>query len=804
MYEEKGANVVPRRFSDIPQELKNLPNWICWKAVPQPRPDDPEHIGKIPINPRTGGKAQSNNPDTWTDFDTALKASEQHSGIGFMFGNSPFFGVDIDGIEPDIREFLDGGNGIVSEFIHALRSYAELSPSGKGIHIICRGELPQGARRRGNVEMYDSGRFFTVTGNSIGGYADVADCTEAIKPLHEKYLGGARSEPAQRIVKFGAKNTSSFDDEVACCAKLTAPLPCSVSEVLEAASRAKNGSRFQALYAGNCSEYASQSEADMAFCNMLAFWTGRNAALMDEIFRNSGLMRDKWDRRQSGSTYGALTIQKACEQCTNIYQPPVKFRVKIGGGSASEEPQEPRLYSLDDMGNAKRFIDLFGEDFRYNYTDKTFLYWDGCRWAADLTGAVERSADVAVEAMSAEAEWYEKSGDEDAAKAFRKHIKASRSNKSKTNMLKEVQHNMPIMPFQLDKHKMAFNVPNGTLSLKSGQLVPAKRDYFITKFSPVEFPVWRNTELTADSSGDILRQTDNADCPMWRRFLDDIFGGDKELIRYIQKAVGYSMTGDTSEQCVFFLYGTGRNGKSTFLDVLREIFGDYVSNIQPETIMVKNSMGNGINSDIARLKGARMVTTVEPNEGVRLNEGLIKQLTGDDAVTARKLYGNEFEFKPEFKLWMATNHKPIIRGTDDGIWRRIHMIPFTVQIPVDKVDRQLKSKLEREYPAILRWAVEGCLLWQREGLKQPRAVLDMTREYRREMDVISGFLDDRCEVGEGFSAKSSELYAAYSAWCEANTEFKMSNTKFSVEMDKRFPKTKQRDGMYFSGVKLYR
>lgn len=760
-------------YENIPKELKALQNWICWKAVPQPRPDDPEHIGKIPINPRTGGNAQSNNPDTWTDFDTAVKASEQYSGgIGFMFGNSPFFGVDIDGIEPDIREFLDGGDCIVSEFIHALQSYAELSPSGKGIHIICRGELPKGARRRGNVEMYDSGRFFTVTGNSIGGYADVADCTEAIKPLHEKYLGGRRTEPAQRAFQPGE-------------------LPGTAAQVLELARKAKNGSRFQALYAGNFAEYNSQSEADMAFCNMLAFWTGRNAALMDEIFRNSGLMRDKWDRRQSGSTYGALTIQKACEQCENIYQPPVKFRVKIGGASAGNAPEEsqtatvPRLYSLDDMGNAKRFIDLFGEDFRYNYTDRTFLYWDGCRWASDQTGAAERAADISVEAMSAEAEWYEKSDDEDATKAFRKHIKASRSNKSKTNMLKEVQHNMPITPRQLDRHSMAFNVPNGTLSLKSGELVPAKREHFITKLSPVEY-------------------TDKSDCPMWRRFLDDIFGGDRELIRYIQKAVGYSMTGDTSEQCVFFLYGTGRNGKSTFLDVLREIFGDYVSNIQPETIMVKNSMGNGINSDIARLKGARMVTTVEPNEGVRLNEGLIKQLTGDDAVTARKLYGNEFEFKPEFKLWMATNHKPIIRGTDDGIWRRIHMVPFTVQIPVDKVDRQLKSKLEREYPAILRWAVEGCLLWQREGLKQPRAVLDMTREYRREMDVISGFLDDRCEVGEGFSAKSSELYAAYSAWCEANTEFKMSNTKFGVEMEKRFARSKRKDGNYFSGLRLYK
>ena len=753
-------------YEKIPPELRACPNWICWQAVAQPRPDDPDHIGKIPIDPITGGNAKSNDPGTWSDFDTAVKAAERFTGIGFMFGNSPYFGVDIDGVEADIREFIEGGNGIVSEFVHALQSYAELSPSGKGIHILCRGTLPNGSRRRGKVEMYESGRFFTVTGNTIGGYDGVSDCTEAIKPLHEKYLGGARTEPAQRIMQ-------------------TTPLPGTVSEVLELARAAKNGCKFQSLFAGNYSEYASQSEADMAFCNMLAFWTGCNAALMDEIYRGSGLMRDKWDRPQSGSTYGALTVQKAIEQCTQVYQPPVKFRINIGGSNATDETQEPKLYTMDDMGNAARFLDLFGEDFRYNYTDKCFLYWDGCRWASDLDGTAERAADTAIEAMKQEADWYAHIGDEDLEKAFGKHIKSSRSNKSKTNLLKEVQHNIPIMPHQLDKHKMAFNVPNGTLSLKSGELLPAERRFFITKLSPVEY-------------------SDNADCPMWLKFLDDIFAGDKELIRYIQKAVGYSMTGDVSEQCVFFLYGTGRNGKSTFLDVLREIFGDYMSNIQPETIMVKNNVGSGINSDIARLKGARMVTTVEPNEGVRLNEGLIKQLTGDDTVTARKLYGNEFEFKPEFKLWMATNHKPIIRGTDEGIWRRIHMIPFTVQIPPDKVDRQLKSKLEREFPAILRWAAEGCMLWQREGLKPPKAVLNMVREYRREMDVISAFLDDCCEVGEGFYVKSSELYGAYSAWCEANTEYKMSNTKFSVELDKRFPKIKQRDGMFFSGVKLCR
>ena len=148
-----------------------------------------------------------------------------------------------------------------------------------------------------------------------------------------------------------------------------------------------------------------------------------------------------------------------------------------------------------------------------------------------------------------------------------------------------------------------------------------------------------------------------------------------------------ALTGSTAEQCAFFLYGTGRNGKSTFIDVIRELFGDYARNIQPETIMVRNN--NAINSDIARLKGARLVTTVEPNEGLKLNEGLLKQLTGGDIITARKLYAEEFEFKAEFKLWMATNHKPIIRGTDLGIWRRVHMIPFTVVIPENEVDRQL-------------------------------------------------------------------------------------------------------------------
>lgn len=761
-------------YECIPAELKKLRNWVCWSAVMD---EARGKIKKLPINPYTGGQAQSNNPETWSDYETALKMSERFSGIGFMFGNCPYFGVDIDGIEDEIKAFRNGENNIVSEFVNTLQSYTELSQSGRGIHIICKGNLPKQGRRRGNVEMYETGRFFVMTGNICAEYAEISECTEAIKALHEKYIGGGREPvPARRSV---------------------AALPQTAGEVIALARKAKNSARFEALMSGDISGYGSQSEADMALCNMLAFWCRCDADLMDCIFRQSGLMRDKWDRRQSGSTYGALTIQKAIADCENVYNP---SRNDTGGFSAkftrgndsmihageSSSDDNIKLYTFDDTGNAERLVDLFGEQIRFNYIDGKWLYYDGRKWCYDNSGTLERLADKAVLAMKAEAKFYERSDAEtggDMLKNFEKHLKTSRSYNAKKAMLHEARHHVPVLPAQLDKYKMVINTPSGVLDLKSGALSEHRSEAYFTKITSVEY-------------------TTNADCPMWKKFLSDIFGGDNDLIRYVQKAVGYSLTGSTAEQCSFFLFGTGRNGKSTFLDIIREIMGDYASNIQPETIMVKKSQSSAINSDIARLKGARFVTSVEPNEGARLNEGLIKQISGDDIVTARKLYGDEFEFKPEFKLWIATNHKPTIRGTDTGIWRRVHMIPFTVQIPEDKVDRQLKYKLGRELPAIFRWAVDGCLLYQSEGLGMPKAVMQMVKEYRREMDVISAFVEDRCREGTNEYEQATALYAAYSKWCDDNNEYKMSNTKFGIEMSKRYKKAQSRNGKNYIGVSL--
>lgn len=758
---------LAEKYAAIPAEIKKLPNWVCWQA----EPDERSHSGisKKPINPKTGGFAMSNNPDTWADFDTALAASEKYSGLGFMFGESAYFGVDLDDMPEDLNRFLNGEEGgIVGEFVDTLGSYTELSQSGTGIHIICRGKLPPGGRKRkydyGGFEMYDSGRFFVMTGNCCSVYTEITDCTESVKPLHSKYLGSGR-EPVPKSTPAVSLSTAD--------------------EIVRAALNAKNGERFKALYSGDISAYGSQSEADLALCNMLAFWCGCDADKIDAIFRQSGLMRDKWDRKQSGSTYGALTIQKAIAGCSEVYSPKSSdgYSLKIGS-EESAESAEPKLYTFDDMGNAARLFDLFGDEVRYCYTERKWYFYNGMKWQVDSIGTMQRLADKSIQAMKAEAKVYalaDENEGTDMLKAFEKHLKTSRSNKAKKNMLGELEHHVPLLPSQMDKHRMALNTPGGVINLNDGTVHAHKPELYFTKITTVD-----------------CSQT--AECPLWLKFLDEIFGGDKDLIRYVQKAVGYSLTGSTAEQCTFFLYGTGKNGKSTFLEVIRDIFGDYAANIQPETLMIKNSASNGINSDIARLKGARLVTSVEPNEGVRLNEGLLKQLTGDDVVTARKLYSEEFEFKPEFKLWMATNHKPIVRGTDTGIWRRLRLIPFTVQIPEEKVDRALPHKLKAEMTAIFRWCVDGCLLWQREGLKMPRAVLAAVNEYRREMDVVSAFIEDCCTEGGSVAAKT--LFAAYLKWADDNKEFKMSATKFGIEISKRFEKVKTKKGAFYTGLSL--
>lgn len=728
-------------YENIPQELKKVKQWVCWGGE------------KLPKNPYTGGNAQSNNPDTWSDFETAVAAVSKYgfNGIGFMFA-APYFGVDLDHCV-DNQDFVD-------EFVETLQSYTEYSRSGSGIHIICKGKLPDGARRKGNVEMYSDRRYFIMTGNVYGEPKPIRDCTEAIKVLHSKYLSSQTPKVAPKYVE-----PSNMDD----------------ADVIDKARNCKTGPLFQLLFSGSWEGlYQSQSEADLAFCNHLAFWTQRNEAQMDRIFRQSGLYRDKWDKRRGSLTYGEITIQKACLNCTEVYEPkPTEDDTKLAIGmfrGKVEGVRPKNQYDMTDTGNAQRLRDKYKGNIRYSYTRKKWMYWTGKAWRFDDTGEIKKLADFVVDDLKKEAFDTEEEKEQELRIRF---ANKTANSSGKTNMITEAQHldGIPVMIDELDAYTDYLNCQNGVVNLRNGELIPHDASFMMSKIC--------NTEYDNKSGKKPER---------WLKFIDEITNGDKELAHYLQKCVGYSLTGSVKEQCAFFLYGIGNNGKSTFIETLADMLGDYASNAQPETIMMKRNGDSGANSDIARLKSARMVTTEEPTEGVRLNEGLVKQLTGGGKVTCRFLFGDEFEYAPEFKIWVATNHKPVIRGTDVGIWRRIRLIPFEVNI--EKPDKLLKYKFREEMPQIMKWAVDGCKMYQKEGLEPPASVQKSTEEYKSEMDLLGTFMDS-CLVIDYNGCEpipASDLYAAYVAWANANNEYVMTSRKFFLEITKKVPE-KGRTGM---------
>ena len=732
---------------------------------------------KKPVNPNNLYGANSTDPSTWGTFEQAVSVIGRKcivgnddgtvEGIGFVF-SPPYCGIDIDHcIDSETGEINSKALDIVAE----MNSYTERSPSGTGIHIIYKGEVhSEWKKKQGNalgentdIEMYQTGRYFTVTGDVFDKYNSVADRENEAENIQNTYF---TKKPVSKIQKTSFKPLSLSDDEI-----------------LNAARNSRNGMLFSELYAGNWqSKYESQSEADMAFCSMLAFWFQKDAEKMDAIFRRSGLMRDKWNREQSGSTYGAITLQRAIDGCTNVYTPKAPDDKDFFITVKSSEPKQ-KHYTFDDTGNAQRFIDMFGDKIRFNYNDNRWMIYDKIKWSYDIIGYIWDLIDKAMESMKSEERYYENYDAENGTeilKEFKKHMKKSRNKNTKNALEKEAQHYVPITPNSLDHNRRKLNTPTGIIDLENFEVTPNDPLEYFTKSTAVGIK-------------------EGAKCPLWIEFLNDIFDGDKDLISYIQKAVGYSLSGLTDEQCAFFCYGTGNNGKSTFLDIIRCILGDYASNIQPETLMVRNT-NSSANSDIARLKGARFVTSVEPNEGLRLNEGLLKQLTGDDMVTARKLYAEEFEFKPEFKLWMATNHKPVIRGTDTGIWRRIHLIPFTVNIPAEKVDRKLKDKLMQELDGIFLWCLEGLKRYNAEGLSKPSAVIKAVEQYRGEMDTISKFLDECTVSAPCRCVKARDLYNVYSRWCEENGEYKLTNTKFGMEMVKKYERSKTKNGWIYREI----
>lgn len=442
-------------------------------------------------------------------------------------------------------------------------------------------------------------------------------------------------------------------------------------------------------------------------------------------------------------------------------------------------PEVAAESNLTDVANAARFARDHHEHVRYAEA-LGWLTWDSARWRADETGEVQRLARETVRRIYVEAAEAEDSKRRGELAAW---AKASDSRRGIENMLAlaKSEPGIVVAARAFDRDPFKLNTLSGIVDLKTGDLQPHDPNANMTKLAPVFYREGRT-------------------CPRWLTFLDEIMGHNHELVEYLQRVAGYALTGDTSEQCLFLLYGTGANGKTTFLEVLRGILGDYARNASADTFMVRR--GEGPRPDIARLRGARLVSTVETDDGRRLAESLVKVMTGGDTVTARHLYQAEFEFKPEFKLFIATNHKPVVKGTDHAIWRRIKLVPFTVTIPeAERLKNLASSLLKSEASGIPAWAVQGCLAWQKQGLDDPQAVTDATKTYQEEMDPIAQFIEERCVVQA--DARGRGLFDAYRAWAEANARHVMNSTSFSLKLQERgFVNGRDYKGRHFEGLAL--
>lgn len=749
----------------IPDKMKNAERWILWKIV-----NRNNHETKVPFQvkaPTLGAK--SNDPNTWASFDDAINALDKYSsefdGIGFMLGDG-WCGLDIDHIEDDLEDWGHGSRdpqNKVNLSINLLDStYIELSQSGAGIHAIFNGVLPENANNHKNgFELYSEGRFFALTANLLQPCEGLTSLVDPKKIDNlVKSTVGYKTTNADSKIAYSSNDLSAADiiNQIKSQTGLTNDL-------------------FNGIFEP---KYNSQSEADFGFCKDLAKLTNCDPDKIDIVFRQSGLMRNKWDKQHGATTYGKWTINRAIAE-VNKEQTQYNYAPDMLEGSNTLD----RHYSMDDMGNAQRFLKLFPHKFKYSYTDKQFYFYDGSYWNLDDMGYIDQYADKVPEAMKNEPIVIPEDVDEEKVKKqWHKFISSSRNHTSKVHMKEELKHHIAVKHGEFDPDDMLLNTKTGYIDLANGNLYDHDYRKMFSKQANVEY----DPKATAS---------------LWNKFLKQIFNDDQELIHYVQKCAGYSFTGANVEQNMFLLLGDGSNGKSVLMNTLNNVAGSYAKELKPESIIkTRFSNGSAPNSDIARLEGARLVTSSEINQGVNFDEALIKQLTGGEKIVARYLFGSEFEYVPKFKIWMSVNELPTIQGTDNGIWRRIKVIPFNVQITKDQVDPYLEKKLQKEFSGILNWILEGALMWQKEGLNEPQAVENATVQYRAEMNPIIMFISECCELDSNSETKASILWNKYNDWAKSSNEPIGTQRNFGKKLHEQLNRVRRTDGNYYLGIKL--
>ena len=731
-------------LNNIPDLLKETGKFCLWKYE--------ERDGKrtkVPYQ-ANGKKANSANSKTFCSYNDIVSITG-YDGIGIgIFGS--IGAIDIDHCI---------NNGVISEFakeiIETVHSYTEVSPSGTGIRIMLLVKNVSYDKqkyyinnRKLGMELYIPGstnRFVTITGDHLK--YDLRDASKEIMMLAEKYM--KKHESKSNGIE--ATGSSLSDDQVKDKCKKT------------------YGNKFTDLWTNN-SKYHSHSEADLALCNYLCFFSGGDYDQIDRLFRQSELMRPKWDEKRGAHTYGYNTITKAIQNATAFYSPDynaISAKEDFNGLDISSYHLEKNVrYPWNDVGFSNLFADVFNNQTVYVAERKCWFVFDGKRWVSDIEDL--KVMELCKKLANAVMVYALGIQDEKLRTQAIKMANKWQTRRTRLTILHDAEsiHTAKLSDF--DKDKYMFNCLNGTLNLLTGEFNEHASADLITKLANVTYD-----------------QTLHSD--RWDQFIDEIMSNNQEKIEYLQQALGYALSGDTSCECLFFLYGaTTRNGKGTLMESIVSMMGDYAAAVRPETIMLrKNASSQGPSEDLARLAGVRLANIAEPAKGIMLNSAQVKAMTGNDKINARFLHENSFDYYPQFKLYINTNYLPNINDMTLFTSHRIVIIPFERHFEPNEQDRSLKAYFQQDdvRSAILNWLYTGYRSFSKHGLFQPQIIEDSINNYFHESDKLGQFIEEMMEKGENLEVKTSKAYEEYGFWCDKNGYFRDSQRNFVSSLRSR-------------------
>lgn len=728
----------------IPAEMKQVPQWVLWRL----EKDRTGRLTKIPYRPNER-RASSTDPETWTSFAEALDAYRAggFDGVGFVLTEG-LVAWDLDDcIDPETGEIQSWATAIVE----AVDSYTEITPSGQGLRIIARATLPLAGRRTGDVEVYQSKRYITVTGRHFPGTPETieerqAECMaefDRLFPAKDKPGPPAGGGALEWDSTIGVGN--DLDDW----------------ELIAKATAAKNGPAFQRVWTGDTSDYASSSEADLALCNMLAFWTGKDPERMDRLFRQSGLFRRKWER----DDYRERTIREAIAGTKEVY------RGARAATAATPKQICTRPSDFTDVGQAKKLVELFGDRLRYT-EELGFLVFTGKRWEeSDVKAQGLSQALTTLQLRQARAELRKaqtdvldatEADDADklrqaksnlaAAQRFHKFAMQRRASGRIEATLREARPMVKIDVMDLDADPYKLNTPAGTVDLKTGEMHPHDPADLITK-------------MTAVGPSDVGKD-------LWEAHLRTITCGDHELAAYVQSSAGMAAVGKVFEEKLQIPYGNGNNGKSTHFNTLARVMGDYAGGLSADVLTMDKRRNKS--PELAELRGKRLVIASELEEGQRLDTATVKRLCSTDAIRAEKKFKAPMDFMPSHTVILHTNHLPRVGTSDDGTWRRLAVIPFNAKIPATADVKNYAERLfEEAGGAVLSWIIQGAKRFIAAGhkLDEPDSVAKAVAEYRQASDWLADFIAERCEQGATYSIGAGDLYEHYKTFCRETGDY---------------------------------